>query len=536
MGKIRSAIVTTIVVVAIVAAAFFAVVSFPYRGGTYRWNSILSVIPLGSEFSGDAECVIYPEGIITEAEYLLYSEPPDKSDYDSNDEEKYTDAVENVQDFVDRYETELGYGLRIDSDEYDVDEKNIDETLAEIKENVKSDAETISKRLGKMNFSSYSVSVVNEYGLKISVPTGYTYSDMRHEDYLNEESSSATKLSQLSSVVSAIVLDGELTICVSDSNYGFEPADSDLEYYPITRKTDSMSDYIKSVRTYSRGGSDALRFKLTTDGRKLMADSTNELLDSDDPTLYFCIGSDVLMSLSIDSMIDSKKFYITISDELGAKSYAAVLDSVVNGEVVNYSYSSEDPNSESISLTANTMQSGQYAALAMALVALVVLIVLCAISVAIYKKLGWLNVAMLLLFSLLMIYVVYLLKIEITIASMLCGMLCLGVFAGTNFLVFENVRGCVNEGNVMQNAVKNGYKKNRAGILDAHIILFVIAFVLYLVGKGALSASGLILTFGFVISYLMYWFTRFMWYCCSSPQKDKFKYCGFKRRVVDDED
>ncbi|MCD8206003.1 MAG: hypothetical protein LUD29_05265 [Clostridia bacterium] len=535
MGKIRSAVITTIVVVAIVAATFFSVVSFTYGGGTYRWNSIMSVLSLGSEFTGDAECVIYPEGVITEAEYRLYATIPTDVD-EFTDEDEFDDAVKAAEDYRDQY-TDIGNGLYIDTDTYKMDDGGEDSAdMVELRANVRDDAEIISSRLSKMNFSSYSVSVVNDYGLKIQVPTGYSYSDMKHEDYLNQETSSATKISVLSSVVSALVLDGEFTLCVSDSGYGFEPADSDLEYYPITKKTDSMSDYIKKVRTYSRGGSDALKFKLTSDGRTLIKKKTNQLLDSDDPTLYFCIGSNVLMSLSIDSMIDSKKFYITVSDSMGAKSYAAVLDSVVSGEIVNYKYTSGDPNSESISLTAGSVQSGKGAGLAMAVMLLIVLVALCVFSVVKYKKLGWLNVAMLLLFSLIMIYTAYLLSIEITIAVILCAMLSLGLFAGTNFIVFENVRGAVNEGNIMQNAVKSGYKKNRAAILDAHIVLFIAVFILYLVGKGPASACGLLMIFSVVFSYLMYWFTRFMWYVCLSPVKDKFGYCGFKRRVLDDED
>ena len=67
MGKIKSAIITAILLAAIVVLAFFATVSFPVAGsnGVKRFNSFISSIHLGSDFTGEATTVLYPEGVIS---------------------------------------------------------------------------------------------------------------------------------------------------------------------------------------------------------------------------------------------------------------------------------------------------------------------------------------------------------------------------------------------------------------------------------------------------------------------------------------
>ena len=51
---------------------------------------------------------------------------------------------------------------------------------------------------------------------------------------------------------------------------------------------------------------------------------------------------------------------------------------------------------------------------------------------------------------------------------------------------------------------------------------------------GALSGCGMILLIGTLASYILHWFTRFMWYATMSPARDKYKFCGFSREAFDD--
>ena len=54
-------------------------------------------------------------------------------------------------------------------------------------------------------------------------------------------------------------------------------------------------------------------------------------------------------------------------------------------------------------------------------------------------------------------------------------------------------------------------------------------------GAGEAAACGFIFFIATIASYVLYWFTRFMWYVLSSPVKDKFKFCGIKREAYDED-
>ena len=87
----------------------------------------------------------------------------------------------------------------------------------------------------------------------------------------------------------------------------------------------------------------------------------------------------------------------------------------------------------------------------------------------------------------------------------------------------------------MQASVKAGYKKTLWTVLDLHIILLAASLMFALIGVGEVAACGLVFFIATIASYVLYWFTRFMWYVISAPVKDKFKFCGFKREAYDED-
>ena len=109
-------------------------------------------------------------------------------------------------------------------------------------------------------------------------------------------------------------------------------------------------------------------------------------------------------------------------------------------------------------------------------------------------------------------------------------------FAGSNFFSFEQIRKESDAGRTIQAAVKQGYKKTLSGILDLHIVLLVISVILALVCTGTAAGCGLMLLIGTLASYVLHWFTRFMWYVTMGPARDKFKFCGFSREAFDEDE
>ena len=67
-------------------------------------------------------------------------------------------------------------------------------------------------------------------------------------------------------------------------------------------------------------------------------------------------------------------------------------------------------------------------------------------------------------------------------------------------------------------------------------MLLVISIMLALICTGEAAACGMILLIGTFASYVLHWFTRFMWYVNMAPARDKYKFCGFKREVIDDDE
>jgi SecD/SecF fusion protein len=110
----------------------------------------------------------------------------------------------------------------------------------------------------------------------------------------------------------------------------------------------------------------------------------------------------------------------------------------------------------------------------------------------------------------------------------------LALSIASNVIVFENIRKHTAVGKTMQSSIKAGYKDTLMTVADIHIVLFVVAILLAFVGAGEVASCGLILVISTIASYVIYWFTRFMWYVLSSPVRDKFKFGGYKRVVYDD--
>ncbi len=511
MSKVKSAIITALVCLAVLALTFFAVASFNYGSTGKRLNSVLSSISLGSEFTGDAETVIYPEGVISEAEYKLYL-PEDTSSED------YSEYVAQYQKVGNVY--------------VDLDEAGFD-GLDELKAQVESDAAVISSRLSKLGYSSYSVSVYDDYAIKISVATGYTYSDYVHSDYPNDENSASTQLSNISTVMSVVMLDGELSLRNAEGKSDYDKYDTGVN--SLVSRTVDITEYFSKISSYSSGSNYAVKIKLSSDGKDAFYDITSTIIDSEysSQTVGFYVGGDQLLSLTIEEAIDEKTFYISVSDEATANSYAAVLNSVINGETVELEYSSEI--SDSVSVTAPYSASGRYTAIAVACATLLLYIIAFVVSSIRYKKLGAVSSLSLLIYLLVMIYAVFFMGVQLTLAGIFVILVGGALLMLSNLTAFGDVRYFVKHGNVMHNAINQGYKRHLGAILDAHIVLALISLIIALALSGTIASYALVFLVATIASYALYWFTRLMWYVTSAPQKDKFAFCGFKREVVDDD-
>ena len=496
MSKVKSAIITAILVAAIIVLGLFAVITcdVPGSNGVEKYNGFIGNIRLGSEFTGEAYTMLYPEGVISAADYNLL---------DEEDQGKYKKCD----------------GLYIESDKI-ANEKD----AKEFKCSIANDAKILAQRFGKKDRSSFSVSVVDNFAIKVTLPASFSYAAYKsfEEDY--DSTARSNSLTELSHTVQYLMPSG--TLAIKDST------DDDAQSILTYKETPNFYKYFKSASVYSMGGTNALRIDLTEDGFNKL----NSALIAGSGSAYLFIGDVSLqLTLSMGSALEDKSMMFTTQNVSYAEDLAIAIDSVIHNNVITNSFNTDKAGSGTQIVT-QTSSFGRYAAVYLG--ATILLVILAAIvgNIVKYKKLGIVGGLITLVYSLVMVTALLVLDIEVTMAGAFVLVLGLVLLTFSNIVVFEAVRKEVEAGRTVQAAVKVGYKKTLSTLLDMHIILWVVSAIVALVCVGELAACGLIFFVASLASYALYWFTRFMWYVLISPAKDKFAFCGFKREAYDDED
>ncbi len=516
MGKVKSAIITALFVAAVAVLAFFATVSFGLPDGVSTYNSFVANIHLGAGLTGNAYATLYPEGVISNADYQLVvgdTENADRADY----ENKY---VKRGGAYV--IKDKLGYTY--ENGKY-VEPKEGDKTESEFKESVKKDADVLLSRLGDKGYSSYSVLLGDDgFSIKISVPTNFSYAEYK-------ESKAAYSSDNLTDQISSVnVLSYSGAISLRDTNT-FSTSKS------LISVTGDFKSYFSGASALHRGSSSWILIYLNDYGYDTLSKALTDYSGSEE-TAYFYIGETCLgLSIKIaDGIQDSTlAFQPSNMSASAVEDVAILLDSAIAGnEIVNV-YNDEAANSGT-SVIATTATFGEYAPIYL-FAGLLAIVVAAIIGPSIkYKKLGLVNALSVLIYSLALVTAIMLIDIQVTIAGAFAAVLGLALLLFTNIVSFEAIRKETLTGRTIQASVKLGYKKTIMTVLDVHILLLIIAVMLTLIGVGEVAAVGFISLIGVIASYALHWFTRFMWFVISSPVRDKFAFCGFAREVDDDED
>ena len=504
MGKIKSAILTAILVAAIVVLAFFATVSYtvPGSNGVKRYNSFITSISLGGDLTGEAVAVLYPEGVISDADYK-FGIP---EDVNSDKHKEYVDKYTNVG------------SVWVDKELLGANSEN----LEKIKSTVQHDAEILSKRLEKKGYSAYSVFVRDDLTIVASVPTDYSYSDYSGGDF--STSTRSDKRTLVSNTLTYLSYGGELSLRNTEVGAGHDQI--------LTKVTDDVNSFFKNIKSFSRGGTNAVRVNLTKTGAEQFADISSRVSSaSNDKAVGFYVGENQLLALTLEESVSGNSFYITVNSKYTAQDYAIVLDSCINGDTLTYDYGT----SKDIDIVYTSASLGDYAAIYLFCAMLAIVVVAIVYSIVRYKLLGFVNALVILMYSLTIVIALMLIDIQLTVAGAIFALAGLTLLAGSNFVLFEKVRQETQKGKTMQSAIKSAYKSLLKGILELHVVLIAVSLILALVCVGELASCGLIFFIASVASYILYWFTRFAWYVVSSTVQDKFAFCGFKREELEDD-
>lgn len=499
MGKIKSAICITLFTLFIAALCFVCTVSFSYgENGMYAFNSILRMTAKDAELGGSygAEgylgggysVVYYPEGVISAKEYESnlggIADEDDKAEY----AEKYVaDATKTL--YFDK-------------------EKVCDGGNAP-SESFKASFEKTSSLL-KDRYS-----LLRKDGVQLKVADGYTVRVFLAKDVMDSELYAFTANS----------FTGKVTV-----RYGEADKPESAKTILPARADKPITDYLKKVS--SRTAADGTAYVVldfTSEGRKIIASETATA-----NTMYFMVGENAVIPFKVTEAIDQSSLYLSGSYTAeSAKVCATVMNSVLH-----------DAQAEDL-LTLTLADGYQHEALYgnNALTYLYIAFGVCFVGMAVfflirYRALAFAHIYTYLIFLIAMILCVWSIPfLYISVETFLAVALVSLLLGASNAYCFENAKKEYALGKTMTSSVKSGYKRSMLPLIDLHIVLAALSFIVYGIGLTNLSLFAFVLGLGTVFSCLCtIGLNRFMWAIMMAFTKNKGKFCNFKREEVEEDD
>ncbi len=497
MGKKKSAILITLLTLVIAALCFISTVSFNYgSNGMYTFNSLLRATDKDADLGGvyGAEgykgggfaVTYYPEGVITAKEY-------------NDNRGGYADEAEK-EEYENSYVAYHGGTLYLEKESVC---GGGDEPSEEFQSAFDNTVKLLEDRYARLKKDGAELAVKDDYTVRVFLP----------------------KMMDASLVAFTVnSYTGEFSV-----RYGSN-AESAPEILPALRKK-TIDDYFK--KAYSRVGADGTAYvamQFTDEGKEVLAEETQNA-----NTMYFMVGDQAAITLSISEAVDSKTLYVSSSAYTGetASIYADVINTVMKLD--------DAENTLKLSVSDALEFGALYGGNALA--ALYIAYGICFIAMMAfffirYRRLGFVHLYTYLIFTLIMIVCVYgisflYLSLETFIAFMLVSLL----LAASNIVTFEYARKEYAGGKTMASSVKEGYKKCFWHIFDLHVVLAILSFIMYGIGLSNLSLFAFILGLGTVFSGLAcLGLNRLTWAAMMSFTPNKGGFCNFKREEVEDDD
>src|SRR4051794_6861530 len=120
--------------------------------------------------------------------------------------------------------------------------------------------------------------------------------------------------------------------------------------------------------------------------------------------------------------------------------------------------------------------------------------------IAFYRVLGVIAVCALAVYALYFYALVKLIPVVLTLPGIAGLILGIGVAADANIVIFERVKEEVRRGRSTGAAISEGYKKGIATILDANVVTFLVAFILFILATAGVKGFAFTLGIGTIVS------------------------------------
>ncbi len=119
-----------------------------------------------------------------------------------------------------------------------------------------------------------------------------------------------------------------------------------------------------------------------------------------------------------------------------------------------------------------------------------------------YRVLGVIAIGALGIYTLFMMALVKAIPITLTLPGIAGLILTIGVAADANIVIFERVKEEVRAGRSVQVAIAQGYKKGLTAIIDANVVTFMVAFILFVLATAGVKGFAFTLGVGTIVSFL----------------------------------
>src|ERR687888_447736 len=127
-------------------------------------------------------------------------------------------------------------------------------------------------------------------------------------------------------------------------------------------------------------------------------------------------------------------------------------------------------------------------------------IVVALFLLAFYRILGLIAVGALLVYAVFFFALIKLIPITLTLPGIAGLILTIGVAADANIVIFERVKEEIRTGRSVPSAIAAGYKRGLSAIIDANVVTFMVAFILFILATAGVKGFAFVLGIGTLVS------------------------------------
>ena len=131
---------------------------------------------------------------------------------------------------------------------------------------------------------------------------------------------------------------------------------------------------------------------------------------------------------------------------------------------------------------------------------LVGLLIVCAFLLIFYRVLGAVAIGGLAIYGIYLFALIKVIPVTLTLPGIAGVILTIGVAADTNIVIFERIKEEIRGGRSIPAGIASGYRHGFAAIIDANVVTFMTAFILFAIATAEVKGFAFMLGLGVLVS------------------------------------